>query len=330
MCGVPGKAGLAFPFFFLPTEFTAQGDEGDRGDVFVPVVVAVPVTVARPTFEHLASFAADRQDEPSAFGELFEEQGMDMRRGGRDDDPIERTVREQAAGPISSHDDEVMVSKLVQGLGSLPGQGIMPFDGIDDSGEFPQDGSLVAGPGANFEQGFVPLKFQKLGHEGDDVGLRDGLVFAEGERTVGIGQVAVFFGDKAVARDLGHGLEDARVGDVAFNELFGDHLLAGEGVGVFRHGGRIGRGLAIKSLRIRRIHSFFLFYPRKSVQSVPFAFDLYSDRTRFAIWRSILPIGYASRAGGGTHARAATPRGRGSRAPARVQEKACRVTRKWV
>lgn len=45
---------LPSPFFFLPTQFAAEGDEGDGGDVFVMVVVAVP----GPAFEHLPFFAA--------------------------------------------------------------------------------------------------------------------------------------------------------------------------------------------------------------------------------------------------------------------------------
>ena len=47
---------------------------------------------------------------------------------------------------------------------------------------------------------------------------------------VGLGAIAR--GDEFVARDAQHGIEDARVGDAAGEELGVDHMAAGFGLGV--------------------------------------------------------------------------------------------------
>ncbi len=218
----------------MPTEFAAEGDEGDGGDVLMTELV---LPMPGPAFEHLAFFAAGGEDEVSALGKLFEEDLRGLRGGGGDEDAVIRPVREQAAGTVPGHHDEVFVAEFVEGVGGLSGEGVVAFDGVDLPGEFAQDSGLIAGAGADFEEDFMPFQFEELGHQGDDVGLGDGLVFGDGEGAVFVGFVPEGFGDEAVARDVGHGLEDARVGDAAGDELVGDHEVAGGGGGVFGHGG---------------------------------------------------------------------------------------------
>jgi hypothetical protein len=109
------------------------------------------------------------------------------------------------------------------------------FDGVDVAGgadEVGEDGGLVAGAGAEFEDAVAGAWGELLGHGGDDVGLGDGLAVGGGESFVGVGLGLEFVGDEKVAGDLCHGVEDGGEDDAAAAEVVVEHVLAGGGVGV--------------------------------------------------------------------------------------------------
>ena len=64
---------------------------------------------------------------------------------------------------------------------------VYSLDGVHLGRQFGQDGRLIARTGPYLQNPFIPLESQQLGHEGDHVGLGDGLVFAYLEGPVGVG-----------------------------------------------------------------------------------------------------------------------------------------------
>jgi hypothetical protein len=72
----------------------------------------------------------------------------------------------------------------------------------------------------------VGLEPEFLGHERDDVGLRDGLLVPDAHRRVEVGEVAHVLGHEFVAAHGAHGFEYAFVGDAPRHELLFDHAEA--------------------------------------------------------------------------------------------------------
>jgi len=109
------------------------------------------------------------------------------------------------------------------------------FDREDLRGKFREQGGDVAGTGANLENLVMGRELERFEHEGNDVGLRDGLVVADGKRMIFVSLGAVRFRDKFVTRNAKHGIEDARVRHAAGPELGVDHKLTS--------GGRVGHAI---------------------------------------------------------------------------------------
>ena len=97
-----------------------------------------------------------------------------------------------------------------------------------------QNGALVAAAGADFQHLFMALQCQGLGHEGDDIGLGDGLPFADGQRKIAVCLTLQGILDKGIPGHRGHGVQDALVGDAPGNKLLPYHSGAGQLV-ITRH-----------------------------------------------------------------------------------------------
>jgi hypothetical protein len=105
----------------------------------------------------------------------------------------------------------------------------MALDGKCFGSKLRQQSGHVAGTGADFENFIGGLELKSLKHNGNDVGLRDGLVVADRKRMIFVGLGTIRFWNKFVAGDAKHGIKDAPVGDTAGSELGIDHELAGSG-----------------------------------------------------------------------------------------------------
>src|SRR5262249_17525400 len=70
---------------------------------------------------------------------------------------------------------------------------------------------------------------ERLGHDSYDVGLRDGLAAADGQRVVGVGQLGQLRRHEQVTLDRAQGGERARIADAAGLDLLADHALARPG-----------------------------------------------------------------------------------------------------
>ena len=82
---------------------------------------------------------------------------------------------------------------------------------------------MIAGAGSYFENAMVGRNIERLGHEANDVGLRDGLGVADGQRPILVRLGAPRIRHEEMARNLEHRAEDSRILDIAGFELFIDH-----------------------------------------------------------------------------------------------------------
>ena len=86
-------------------------------------------------------------------------------------------MRRPTARPVAVQNMDIVVAKIGQRRGGLLGQRTMTLDGVDVGGDFGKDRRRIARTGTDFEHLFAAPKHQCLGHERDDIGLRDRLSF---------------------------------------------------------------------------------------------------------------------------------------------------------
>ena len=79
------------------------------------------------------------------------------------------------------------------------------FDREDSDPHLGEDGGLVPGSRADFEDAITGLHLRELGHESDDVRLADRLPIPNGKRSIIIGAGALCLGHEEVARHFAHG-----------------------------------------------------------------------------------------------------------------------------
>src|SRR5581483_845166 len=91
------------------------------------------------------------------------------------------------------------------------------------SGKPGKNRRLVSAAGPDFEDFFRSAQRERLRHQPDDVGLADRLTAWDRQSAVGIGLVAEVVGHKAVAGDVGHGAQHARIADSAIEQLLVEH-----------------------------------------------------------------------------------------------------------
>jgi len=113
----------------------------------------------------------------------------------------------------------------------------MTLNRVDVPSEFAEQRGLISGASTNFKDGVFGRYREKFEHESDDVGLRDGLALADGERVVIVGLRRVTLVDKFVPWNASHRGQDALVAYAALEELRFDHLMAAVvEIGVEEHG----------------------------------------------------------------------------------------------
>ena len=115
------------------------------------------------------------------------------------------------------------VPERAQPRGGLLGEGLVPFDRDHGPGKARQHRRLVARPGADFEDAIRILRGERGRHDGDHVGLRDGLHLADRNGPIVVRFSAPGGGHESVARDLAQHREQARVTDAAALDLLFDH-----------------------------------------------------------------------------------------------------------
>ena len=112
--------------------------------------------------------------------QLVEERLGDVVGGAGDDDGVEGSEFGPAEIAVAVFGFDGFVAMFFECLLCPFGEWFHDLNRIDMRGEFGEDGGLVAGAGADFEDFCVGIEIQLAGHIGDDVGLGDGLVVTDG------------------------------------------------------------------------------------------------------------------------------------------------------
>ena len=101
----------------------------------------------------------------------------------------------------------------------------MTLDGVDVGGNFGKDCRRIARTGADFEYLLAAPERQCLGHERDDIGLRDRLSFFDRQGRVIVGKLAKLRRQKGFPRHTTHGIENQFGSDASRENGFFNHLL---------------------------------------------------------------------------------------------------------
>ena len=101
----------------------------------------------------------------------------------------------------------------------------MALDGAHPRRHLGQDRRGVARPGPDLEHLVLGPGVGELSHQRDDVRLRDGLIRADRQRAVLVGELGQLLGREDLAWHRGHRLEHARIAHAAGGDLPLDHAL---------------------------------------------------------------------------------------------------------
>src|SRR4051794_2244285 len=101
----------------------------------------------------------------------------------------------------------------------------MPLDGADLSGELRCDGRGIARTGADLENPVAFADFGSFQHQGDDIGLRDGLAFGDRKRVVLIGEFLKSLLHESFARDAPHRRQHTLIANSSSGDLNLDHVV---------------------------------------------------------------------------------------------------------
>ena len=96
----------------------------------------------------------------------------------------------------------------------------------DVGGDLGEDRGRVTRARADLEHLVAALELERVGHQGDDVRLRDRLIGIDRQRGVVVGELNEVRRHEFVARHAAHGAHDGRVPYAASRDLPLDHALA--------------------------------------------------------------------------------------------------------
>lgn len=130
--------------------------------------------------------------------------------------PAHRAIAEAEVNIAEALGEEALEGAVQKRLDAL--------DREDLAGQLGEDGGLIAAAGADLEDAVRRAKIEALSHEGDDIGLADGLAVANGGSAVGVGVGFELGREVILAHDHAHGVQHADVGDSPLDELLLDHL----------------------------------------------------------------------------------------------------------
>ena len=97
-------------------------------------------------------------------------------------------VLRPALGAVAMQHMHVAVAEIGEPRGRLFRELADALDGIDLAGNAREHGRRIARAGADLEHTLAALEPQRLDHEGDDVGLRDGLLGLDRQRRILVGE----------------------------------------------------------------------------------------------------------------------------------------------
>ncbi len=132
------------------------------------------------------------------------------RAGGNQYRPIGGFSR-PAQGFPGKVDFNIAISQAFQYLSGFLRQLGQALHANHITGQFGENRRLVAAARSDFQHLFRAGQLQRLGHQGDNEGLRNGLVQPDGQRDIFVGEVATFLRHESLPGYAGHSLKDSPV-----------------------------------------------------------------------------------------------------------------------
>src|SRR5437868_794705 len=119
----------------------------------------------------------------------------------------------------------IAIAQLLEFCRGALGELIQALNRVHIGGDLRQYRGGVTGTGADLEDFFAALEHQGFCHEGDDVGLGNGLALANRERRIFVSEFAQLLRHEQLSRHLAHGIKDELIADAARGYVLLDHLL---------------------------------------------------------------------------------------------------------
>ncbi len=177
--------------------------------------------------EHLLVARSDGDDDQASFPQLIDQRlGHALRRTG-DDDLVEGGMFRPALKAVADLHVHVAVAQAFERALRGAAERFDDFDGVDILDQAAEHGRLVSAARADLQHAIGRLRIDRFGHEGDDERGRDGLLVADRQSHVFVGQLARRARHELVARRAAHGVDHPRVLHSGVDDRRGDHPLAG-------------------------------------------------------------------------------------------------------
>ncbi len=175
----------------------------------------------------------DRDNKSAAIFELVFKVRGNFRGGGGDNNGIERGEFRPAQIAVATFDPNLPIPESGQPFRGALGQFRDQFDTVDFMCEGGEDGGLVSGAGAYFQQPLAGFDTRGLGHEGDNIRLGNGDAIADGKRVVVISLVFQGRRDKQMPGHPTHGSQYLWVSNIPPHKILLDHKPPGLGILIF-------------------------------------------------------------------------------------------------
>ena len=153
--------------------------QGNEADVFAEGY-NLPSTDCSDELQLLRVGGADRNNHSSGIAELSKQHGGQIGSSGRDEDGVERGIGRKTKCAVSGKDSGVAIAEFGENFARTLDQGGMAFDGENLLGKLGQQSGYIARASSHFENLIGGSELKRFEHDGNNVGLRDGLVVTDG------------------------------------------------------------------------------------------------------------------------------------------------------
>src|SRR3954447_7150118 len=136
----------------------------------------------------------------------------------------------------------IAIAQFLEPCRGAVGELIQALNRVHIGGDLRQHCGGVTGTGADLEDFFAALEHQGFCHEGDNVGLGNGLARANRERRVFVSEFAQTLRHEQLSRHLAHGVKHEFIADTARGYVLLDHLVAERSKGIGVSGKMLCRG----------------------------------------------------------------------------------------
>src|SRR6516165_4707822 len=129
-------------------------------------------------------------------------------------------------GPVPMQYMHVMVAEIGERRRGLLGELADSLDGVNISGDFGENGGRIARSSADLEHPLAAVEPERLRHECDDVGLRDGLALLNRQWRVFVGEFAKLLRQERLAGNAAHGVQHQFGADAPGDDGLFNHFMA--------------------------------------------------------------------------------------------------------